>query len=249
MIEFHSPDCFIATGTGAVIASIIAGGAAAANAKIQSDAARRASQQQIAATTAATAAATKGNEESLAFQQQQADRAYDTDEVNRHGTYDQWAAREGRLSTIGGMLGMPAREIPGYVPLPARGGSGSSGQPSAALMPAQGEVDWSAAPNVLQGQLAAFFTKRGAPTSEVPYWVGKAQELVARGQELKDPLYASKRLAAADIFGGGQASGGSPMGQAQSFMPGSIRAMGYATPAYQAPKFAPPGSVRAMAGV
>jgi hypothetical protein len=37
-------------------------------------------------------------------------------ESTQHANYDQWAARERRLSTLGEMLGRGPRDIPSYVP-------------------------------------------------------------------------------------------------------------------------------------
>src|SRR5581483_3518193 len=95
---------------------------------------------------------------------------------------------------------------------------------SPSLMPGQGEVDWTADPNTLATQLNAYFTKRGVAPSETPYWVQQASALVARGKELNDPTYADKRLAAADIFGGGGGTGNSALAGT------ALARMGIATP-------------------
>lgn len=132
-------------------------------------------------------------------------------ETNRRGNYDQWRAREGRIGTLGQLAGLPARDIPGYVPLPgAAGGAASGGMyPSRPEnMPKQGEVDWTSPQ--LGAQLTAYFKVRGVPDTEVPYWVKEAGNLVARGKELNDPNYANMRLAAAEIFGGGGAPAAAP---------------------------------------
>jgi hypothetical protein len=85
-------------------------------------------------------------------------------------------------------------------------GAGLAGG-GAGTMPGAGEVDWTAAPNVLTQQLNAYFAKRGVGSNETPYWVSKAQELVARGREINDPNYASMRLSQSDVFGGGYGGG------------------------------------------
>ncbi len=82
-------------------------------------------------------------------------------------------------------------------------------QPLPGAAPAGGAIDWTADPATLTQQLTAFFASKGVPPTEVPYWVSKAPELVARGKEINNPNYAMDRLNAADsLGGGGQASGG-----------------------------------------
>jgi hypothetical protein len=75
-------------------------------------------------------------------------------------------------------------------------------------------VNWTADPATLTQQLNSYFTSKGVATTETPYWVSKAAELVQRGQQLNDPTYADKRLAAADIFGGQSAPQTSATAQA-----------------------------------
>lgn len=53
--------------------------------------------------------------EALAFLRSQSENAYQNSETSRHGNYDQWAARERRLGSIGEALGYGNREVPGYV--------------------------------------------------------------------------------------------------------------------------------------
>lgn len=57
----------------------------------------------------------KAQAEALAFLRSQSENAYQNSETTRHGNYDQWAARERRLGTIGEALGYGTREVPGYV--------------------------------------------------------------------------------------------------------------------------------------
>jgi len=103
------------------------------------------------------------------------------------------AAGANALSSIGSILGVDF----------GAGGGGNAAAPSAALGPMPQGIDWTAPPDQLAQSLTNYFTKAGVSAHEVPYWVGKAGELVARGKETGDPNYANKRLAAADVFGGG----------------------------------------------
>lgn len=89
----------------------------------QIDAARQAEQDQLAA-----------NQKALDFQQQQALADYQQREAANRANYEQWKAKEQRLSQIGQMLGLPPRSIPDYVPLPQpnySGGAGGTQQSSA----------------------------------------------------------------------------------------------------------------------
>lgn len=87
------------------------------------------------------------------------------------------------------------RDRSGYYNLPGNGGG--------ITPPSRMPQSWT--PEFLQN----YFASRGAtpaPTS-IDYWMGKQQELNQRGQQIGDPDYAMKRLAAADeIIGGPQNS-------------------------------------------
>lgn len=88
----------------------------------------------------ASAAQAKANADALAFQEQQAAYSSQVAETNRRANYDQWAGHEGQLSSVGQMLGLPARQIPGYVPLPQGATTavpGSSVQPPPVVSPGQ----------------------------------------------------------------------------------------------------------------
>lgn len=187
---------------------------------MQGRAADRASQITADAARYAADRTAEANAQALDFERRMAQNAFANSEVGRRTDYGQWAARERRLGFIGDEVGMPAREIPDFIPGvdPQFGGSGGSGGAGGSSgggmypsrpenMPKDGEVNWSASPDVLRSQLSAFFKARGVADSEVPFWVSKAGELVARGREINDPNYANKRLAAADIFGGGASAG------------------------------------------
>lgn len=57
--------------------------------------------------------------ESLAFQKQQAAAEQANFEATQKANYDQWRAKEVRMSQLGNLLGMPGRQIPNYVPTTA----------------------------------------------------------------------------------------------------------------------------------
>jgi hypothetical protein len=95
----------------------------------QVNASADAAQKQLEATKYAADAQAKAAAESLAFQRQQA--AYDAAmaETNRAANYQQWAAKQQQLGSVGQALGLPARSIPAYVPLPAASDAPSPGPP------------------------------------------------------------------------------------------------------------------------
>lgn len=93
------------TTAGAVYAANKSSGAAEHAADVTTQASTKAADQQ--STAAANA---------LAFQKQQAENDFKNQELARRANYDLNAAREQRVSSFGQMLGLPARNIPGYVP-------------------------------------------------------------------------------------------------------------------------------------
>lgn len=216
---------------------------------------------QVKSQSEATAAGSKGNEEALAFQKAQADRDAANQETNRRADYDQWAARESRLGTLGQSLGLPARQIPGYVPQQAPSGSIAGSQPTSQPQTGQpvgpaGQAPSAPPPNATPEQIGQFvesyFASRGTKPlpASVNYFVQKWPELVARGQELGDPNYAMKRLSQAEEFGGGAGGGTSASASTPGSILGTLQANtgapGYATPAYQAPVIRP-GTIRSFA--
>ena len=95
-----------ATATGAAIGAQKASNAAKYGADLQSQAAEKA----------------------LAFQKEEAAKSQANFEATQRANYNQWAAREGRLSQLGQLVGLPARTIPDYVPTTA--GALVNGQPA-----------------------------------------------------------------------------------------------------------------------
>ncbi len=65
----------------------------------------------------------------LAFQKQQAAQDLANAQAAQRGNYDQWAAKQGRLSTLGQMVGMKAFQIPAYVPIQSAAQQTPNGTP------------------------------------------------------------------------------------------------------------------------
>jgi len=206
-----------------VAAAIIAGGSFAA-AKVASNANRDAANQSTSSANYAADVKSKSDQAALDFEKQQAAQNQSNFEATQKANYDQWAAREGRLSTLGQMLGMPGRNIPAYVPT-----TNLTGQPSGAGS-AGGSTTSRTAPAIsadkgdIGAQIDAYFKSQGVNNSETPYWVQKWSEFGA-----KDPAYFNQRLAAADVFGGNVATKPGPAapvsGSTASLMPTTLGAM------------------------
>ncbi len=176
-------------------------------AKLQSDAASANTDAMAAAQKYSADLQAKATADALNFARQQAETDWRNQEIARQGNYGQWAAREGRISDFGNTVGLPARQIPGYVAGIDPGFMGG-GMPSTIAGAAQGPSSApsgpaptvSAAAGAIAPQVAAYFKARGVtpnPTS-VDYWAQKWNEFGA-----KDPAYFNQRLAIADEFGGG----------------------------------------------
>jgi hypothetical protein len=236
-----------AAATTAAWGAIAAGGAVAGNlvgAHMQGGAARDAAASTAAAANHAADVQGQAQKDTLAFQERQAAHDDTVAEANRKANYDQWVASRSKLNSVADLLGMPHESIPGYVPLPpspigASGPGAPAGAVSGGAQPASGAgatpaINWSSP--TLAADLSAFFKGRGVSDHEVPYWVAKAPELLARGQQLNDPQYATKRLLEADVFGGGAPAAGGPM-----TAPSAQMALGMAPPptAYRTPAVAP----------
>jgi len=155
-----------------------------------------------------TAAATSAAANKAAIEEQQRQDAIQKQEFDQQqaAAKAQWDAQQqirapyrqagsAALSSLGGILGVDFGSGGGGAPSGTQPASSASG-------PMPSGIDWTAPPDQLGQSLTNYFQKAGVSPTEVPYWVGKAGELVARGKEIGDPNYANKRLAAADIFGG-----------------------------------------------
>ena len=111
-----------AVGAGAAAGATIYGAnkssnAATTAAQTQSKAATDAAKLQTDATTHAADLSAKSAADTLAFQKQQADQDFANANATGQANYNQWAARENRLSNFQQMLGMSGRDIPAYEPL------------------------------------------------------------------------------------------------------------------------------------
>lgn len=187
-----------ATGVGAA-ASLFGGKKAAeANkeaAKLQSDASNLAGQRQ------AEAAAN-----TLKFEKDQAAQTRADNITAQNANFGQWGYRQNTIrpyqgaglaanNTLAQLLGLPAQnqDLPDLPSAPNFAGSGQT--PSAAANRPLATID---ASKPLQPQLAAYLKAQGGDPAEAPYFESKWAELNQRGQQLNDPAYAVKRLAAAD---------------------------------------------------
>lgn len=72
----------------------------------------------------------QANTQALSFEQQQAQQQQANFEATQRANYDQWAAREQRLSNLGSLVGLGPRQIPAYVP------TMNTVQPSGTVQPA-----------------------------------------------------------------------------------------------------------------
>lgn len=206
----------VATST-AIGLAVTAGtaGAGIIGAKLNSSAQRDAAKMQTDAATSAAAIQGQTADKTLAFQRQQAETDWQNAQQTQKANYDQWAAGQGRRRSLAAMTGINYGADPAYqpgidprfdtgaTPLPGAAAPTTPGAPGA---PPSGAIDWTAPPAQLSSQLSAWFKSQGVSDHETPFWVSKAGELVARGQQLGDPNYPMSRLLKADVFGG---SGGS----------------------------------------
>ncbi len=163
-----------------VIAAIITAAATTGGTLYAAHKESEAANLSAAATRDATAAQTAANDKALAFQQQQAENAWRSGEADRQATYNQWRARENRISTAGQWLGLPGRDIPDYVPGidpnftgPAAPAVAAGAAPTAAGAPTAGAA-LAGMPNGIDPRLAAEYAKYhitpGAPGSGLSDW-------------------------------------------------------------------------------
>lgn len=98
-----------------VVAAIITGVAGLGAAKMVSDASDRAGK-----------VTAKGTADTIAFEKEKAAQDLEMANSTQHANYDQWAAREGRMSSLGEMIGLPKRNIPAFQPIPGAAGSSTA---------------------------------------------------------------------------------------------------------------------------
>jgi hypothetical protein len=162
-----------------------AAGLGAFGAHEQASGATSAANTQAAAAKYAADIQAKANADALAFQKQQA--ALNAQQANavQQANYNQWASQQRAASDFGQMYGLPARNIPAYVPLPGSDGStsgaASNGSSSAfPSVPSSGNaMDTSAIQNVLKQNYAALGvspTGPGSGPTDIAYYAGKIAE-------------------------------------------------------------------------
>jgi hypothetical protein len=140
----------------------------------QVNASADAAQKQLEATKYAADAQAKAAAESLAFQRQQA--AYDAmmAETNRAANYQQWAAKQQQLGSVGQALGLPARSLPAYVPLPGGPGAPPPGVAPPMPSPAPGQPDGPPDAGPAGGTAAAWWNPQDPQGSLNTLLAGKA---------------------------------------------------------------------------
>src|SRR5258708_28177291 len=151
-----------ATAIGGAIGASKQAGASTKNAQLQSDAATKAAQIQSDSSTKAAEIRAKSDADALQFLKDQA--ALDAQRANatQQANYNQWAAGQGYRSSLGEMLGLPARQIPNYVPLP-------TGQTPTGMTPTTGGTPGttlSGAPGASAATMPSGIDPRFAPLSQ-----------------------------------------------------------------------------------
>lgn len=195
----------------------------------QSSAATKAAQISSDAQLKAAAMQQQSAEEALTYEKQQAALTATNAEIAQHGNYDQYAARENRLGTLGQMMGLGPRDIPAYRPmatdLPAGSVGAIAGAPGSPA-PTTG-ASGSAPAGDITGFLTNVYKSLGvAPTgpgtgpTDIAYMASKVQE--TGGLTPQNQSYWPQRIA--DELA--KAKGGAaPTTAPAPYAPGSIGAM------------------------
>jgi hypothetical protein len=233
-----------------VIAAIIGAGATVGATAASIHASGKAEKKREQSVNYAADLESQSTREALDFQKAEAAKTRADAEVTRHANYDQWAAQQRRLGTLGQLLGLAAPEIPGYVPLDGTLGAAMPSQNAPRTAPAA-----SGASSVPGGNYQAWFNSliAGKPFNQQTL-LDLEPTLNAAGVQLTPPNAAGDRTKIGLPngqwvrvgFGEGRpvwvpqpGTGQRPMGQ-----PGTLGAMmplPYAqapmTPALQAPQY------------
>lgn len=151
----------------------------------QASAASANADKQVAASKYAADLQDAASKRSEALLRQQSEAEYQNQEVARKGNYDQYRAQRSRLGTLGAMLGLPAPEIPDYVPsVDPRFTSDGTAAPAAAGAPsATGGSD-----AVTQALLDNYKALGVAPTgpgsgpTDIAYFAKQAKDALAAGE-------------------------------------------------------------------
>ena len=189
----------IGVGAGAAIAGLAAGGGAVTAGILNSGAAKDAASLQTQAADHAADVQAQSAANTLAFQQQQAQQARVDANTAAQANYNQWAAKEGRLSTLGQQIGMQPFQVPAYVPLSGLNGPSASAptqaSPSAAPTSANPNITTmgaamnqsnaaspSAAPSASQAGVVTLRNQYGqikqVPNGQASVWQGLGYQVV-----------------------------------------------------------------------
>lgn len=199
------PLAIVAAGAvGSAIAGHEAAGAATTGANINAKATGDAAKLQADANAA-----------TLKYEQGQADQTQQNFNTTQHANYDQWAARQGRLSAYGQLFGAPAQEIPGYVQPTTLGSMATA--PTAGPTPPGGTGSTPSTADPITAQLQANYkalgltpTGRGTGPTDIAYY---ADQIKATGglTDANNKFWFGPggriALDAAKAGGGGAASG------------------------------------------
>lgn len=157
----------IGIGAGTAIAGIVGGGAALTGAALQSHAYGSAADEQTGAANHAADLQSQSTAAALAFQKQQAEAQWVNDEANRKANYDQWAAHEANVGSIGEWLGLGGKTIQPYVP-----GVDPRFLDANAAPPPAGPTPAAAAARPPMGSVGSYLTPPSAPSGVNPALMG-----------------------------------------------------------------------------
>jgi hypothetical protein len=102
-----------------VAAAAVAAGGAIAGGALSAHASNKAADTQTQAANHAADVQAKAAADALAFQKAQAAQDLITANATQKANYDQWAAKEGRLSRLSSFTGGGTFDIPAYSPIPS----------------------------------------------------------------------------------------------------------------------------------
>ncbi len=229
----------------------------------QADAAKSAAATQAAATTHAADLTSQAAAATLAFQQKQAAQDQANFNTTQQANYNQWVPKEQQLSSLGTLVGLPARNIPAYQQTAnVLGGSAPSGTAttgSGTASPTGNPTD----PSAIAAQLTANYKSLGvAPTgpgtgpTDLSYYVTQIANTGGLTPQNSAYWFGPSGRIASDLS---KASGGAMTAASKSAAPpssslGSYVGGGYApvslTPALQAPptQYQAPTSISSMIG-
>lgn len=207
------------TGAIAIATAIAAGGAAKAGADIYS------ANKQSDSTNSAAADQLKANEDTLAFQKQQAEAAYQSNESTRKANYDQWAAKEGTIAGVAGQHGLSVN-IPAYVPSvdpglngTIAGATGSSAPPAAPGGSSSGTSANPTDPNAIMAQLQANYkslgvspTGQGTGPTDIAYYAQKIADTGGLTPQNSAYWFGPTGRIATDLSKSGAPGGAAPAG-------------------------------------